>query len=89
MARYETTKKFIRNRKYYYGTSDLPNVPPGDDDILLIATSGDRCDAISYQIYGDASLWWFVASVNGLKSNNIVPGTQLRVPRSAAAAKLK
>ena len=89
MARYDTSKKFIRNRKYYYGTSDLPNVPPGDDDILLISTSGDRCDLIANQIYGDPSLWWFVASVNGLKSNNIVPGTQLRVPRSAAAATLK
>ena len=86
MARYDTTKKFVRNRKHYYGTSELPNISHKDDDILLIATSGDRCDAIAYQIYGDASLWWFVASINGLKSNNITPGTQLRIPRSAAAA---
>ena len=89
MARYDTSKKFIRNRKYYYGTSDLPIIQHADDDILLIATSGDRCDLIANQIYGDPSLWWFVASVNGLKFNNIVPGTQLRVPRSAAAATLK
>ena len=89
MARYDTSKKFIRNRKYYYGTSDLPIIQHADDDILLIATSGDRCDLIANQIYGDPTLWWFIATINGLKSNNITAGTQLRVPRRPTKALLK
>lgn len=89
MSRYETVKRVAKNRQYYYKTVDFPNIKPRDDDILLIATSGDRCDLIAHQIYNDSSLWWFVASINGLKTNNILPGTQLRVPRSASAAILK
>ena len=89
MNRYETTKRIIRNRKNYYGTSDLPKIRPSDDDILLIATAGDRCDLIANQIYGDPTLWWFIATVNGLKSNNITAGTQLRVPRRPTKALLK
>ena len=60
-----------------------------DDDILLIATAGDRCDLIANQIYGDPTLWWFIATVNGLKSNNITAGTQLRVPRKPVGAILR
>lgn len=89
MARYETVKRIAKNRQYYYKTVDFPNIKPRDDDILLIATHGDRCDSIANQIYGDSTLWWFIASINGLKTNNIVAGTQLRVPRSASAAILK
>ena len=89
MNRYETIKRIMKNRNTYYGTSDLPKVKRKDDDILLIATSGDRCDLIANQIYGDPTLWWFIASINGLTSNNIVPGTQLRVPRRPTGAVLR
>ena len=67
----------------------LNEIEFSDDDILLIATSGDRCDLIANQIYGDPTLWWFIASVNGLKSNNITAGTQLRVPRRPVGAVLR
>ena len=89
MNRYETIRRIIKNRNTYYGTSDLPKVKRRDDDILLIATSGDRCDLIANQIYGDPTLWWFIATINGLKSNNITAGTQLRVPRRPTKALLK
>ncbi len=89
MNRYETVRRMMKNRKHYYGTSDLPKVKPSDDDILLIATAGDRCDLIANQIYGDPTLWWFIATINGLKSNNITAGTQLRVPRRPTKALLK
>ena len=79
----------MKNRIHYYGTSDLPKVIPSDDDILLIATAGDRCDLIANQIYSDPTLWWFIATINGLKSNNITAGTQLRVPRRPTKALLK
>ena len=35
------------------------------------------------------ALWWFIASINNLKSNNIEAGTQLRVPISTEQAILK
>ena len=57
-------------------------------DILLLATEGDRCDLISEEYYGTTQYWWYIASVNNLKSNNIEAGTQLRVPISVKQAKL-
>ena len=57
--------------------------------MLLIATAGDRCDLLAQQYYGDSSFWWFIASVNKLKTNNIEAGTQIRVPISLDEAKLK
>ena len=71
------------------GTSDLPEFTEKNSDVLLIATEGDRCDLISQEYYGTPELWWFVASVNNLKSNNIQAGTQLRIPISTEQAKLK
>jgi len=55
----------------------------------LIATHGDRCDLLAQEYYGDVKLWWYIASVNNLKSNNIEAGTQLRVPVSTEQAILK
>ena len=60
-----------------------------NSDILLIATHGDKCDTISQQYYGTPNFWWFIASVNNLKSNNIEAGTQLRIPISVEEASLK
>ena len=71
------------------GTSYLPKFEEKNSDILLIATEGDRCDLISEEYYGTTQYWWYIASVNNLKSNNIEAGTQLRVPISTEQAKLR
>ncbi len=89
MSRYDNIRK-IKNKKFtFVGTSYLPKFEEKNSDILLIATEGDRCDLISQQYYGTSEFWWYIASVNNLKSNNIEAGTQLRVPVSTEQAKLK
>ena len=89
MNRYKDVKRFTENGIQIVATADLPDVDEKNTDILLIATQGDRCDLISQEYYGRSDLWWFIASVNNLKSNNIEAGTQLRVPISVEQAKMK
>ena len=89
MSRYNRVKRFSKNRISRIGTADIPKVEDQNSDILLIATYGDRCDVISQEYYGTPDFWWFIASVNKLKSNNIEAGTQLRVPVSTEEAVLK
>ena len=89
MSRYDTVKKVIDEKIQRIGTSDLPEFTEKNSDILLIATQGYRCDLISQEYYGTSEFWWFIASVNNLKSNNNEAGTQLRVPISLEQATLK
>ena len=89
MARYDNIDKIRVDNVTRIGTSYLPKVKEQNSDVLLIATEGDRCDHLAQEYYGDVNLWWYIASVNNLKSNNIEAGTQLRVPVSAEQAKLK
>ena len=89
MSRYYRVKKVSENKILRIGTADFPKVEDQNSDILLIATHGDKCDAISQQYYGTPDFWWFIASVNKLSSNNIEAGTQLRVPVSTEEAVLK
>ena len=89
MNRYDRVKKVSENKISRIGIADFPKVEDKNSDILLIATDGDRCDIISQQYYGTPDFWWFIASVNKLKSNNIEAGTQLRVPVSTEKAVLK
>ncbi len=89
MSRYDTVKQISRNKISKIGTADIPKVEDKNSDILLIATDGDRCDMISHLYYGTSDFWWFIASINNLKSNNIEAGTQLRVPVSLEEAILK
>jgi len=89
MSRYTTVRKITDKKIERIGTADLPKFTEKNSDILLIATEGDRCDLISQEYYGTPEHWWFIALVNNLKSNNIEPGTQLRVPISLEQATLK
>ena len=89
MSRYDRVQRVNKNGVSRIGTAYLPEFVEDNSDILLIATYGDRCDLIAQEYYGDVSLWWFIASINNLKSNNTEPGTQLRVPVSTEQAKLK
>ena len=89
MSRYDTVERIVDSKITRIGTSDLPKVDEKNSDILLIATQGDRCDLISQEYYGTPELWYFIATVNNLKSNNIEAGTQLRVPISTEQSNLK
>ena len=58
-----------------------------NNDMYFIATEGDRCDNLANRFYGDATLWWFIARVNNLTTNNIPAGTSLRIPINTKEAK--
>ena len=80
MARYDTVGKIEVKGVQKLGTATLPDVEESNNDVLLIATEGDRCDNLANRFYGDSKLWWFIAKVNNLTTNNIPAGTSLRIP---------
>ena len=81
MPRYDKTlKSKLYGQKIKYGTTIYEEVPEQDDDMYFIAQEGDRCDTLAQRFYGNVDLWWFVARVNNLKTNNISAGTSLRIP---------
>ena len=89
MARYENTKRKITtdSKKTYYGTTIYNKVPERNDDMYFIAQEGDRCDNLANRFYKNPNLWWFIARVNNLKTNNIPAGTSLRIPITIENAK--
>ena len=86
MSRYRNTRVYGKNKKDYYTTTIYEKVPERDTDKYFIAVEGDRCDNLAFRFYGDSSLWWFIAKVNNLKTNNISAGTSLRIPSSTETA---
>ncbi len=86
MARYKNTTKRIKNNKSYYSTTIYKKVEEKNTDSYFIATEGDRCDNLAHRFYGDSSLWWFIAKVNNLNTNNIPAGTSLRIPATTKDA---
>ena len=89
MSRYSSVAKIEDQEKMRIGTATLPDIEEDNSDLLLIATEGDRCDLLATSYYGTPELWWFIATVNKLSSNNIPVGTQLRIPVTAAQAVLE
>ena len=87
MARYKNTNKLRKNKKSYYATTIYKKVEEKNNDMYFIATEGDRCDNLANRFYGDATLWWFIARVNNLTTNNIPAGTSLRIPINTKEAK--
>ncbi len=57
-------------------------IPLRDDDIYVVTQTGDRLDTIAYQFYGDASLWWIIASANNIHTAPIAieDSLILRIP---------
>ena len=80
MSRYENTKTKFKNKKTSYQTTIYKEVKEKNSDLYFIAQEGDRCDNLAFRFYGDSQLWWFVAKVNNLTTNNIPAGTSLRIP---------
>ena len=87
MSRYRYTKKEKKNKKNYYQTTVYRKVEEKNTDGYFIAQQGDRCDNLANRFYGDSTLWWFIARVNNLTTNNIPAGTSLRIPVSSKDAR--
>mgnify|MGYP003133210302 FL=1 len=86
MARYNNTQKQVKNKKKYYGTTIYRKVNEKNTDSYFLATEGDRCDNLANRFYGDSTLWWFIAKVNNLTTNNVPAGTSLRIPATTQDA---
>jgi len=86
MSRYKGTRKQIKNNKSSYSTTIYKKVEEKNTDSYFIATQGDRCDVLANRFYGDSTLWWFIAKVNNLTTNNIPAGTSLRIPATTEDA---
>ncbi len=86
MSRYKGTRKQIKNNKSSYSTTIYKKVEEKNTDSYFIAQQGDRCDVLANRFYGDSTLWWFIAKVNNLTTNNIPAGTSLRIPATTEDA---
>jgi nucleoid-associated protein YgaU len=74
--------KYNSTGSQYYTNNLYPDVPYLEEDNYVITTVGDRLDLLAFDFYGDAELWWVIASANSLPGDSLVPipGTQLRIP---------
>lgn len=68
--------------KRVYKTTQYPNIPLSDTDVIIISNEGDYLDTLSYKYYGDPTLWWVIAIVNNLGKGrlSVEPGLTLRIP---------
>ena len=80
MARYTGTNTRKTKGQKHYSTTVYNKVEKSDTDMYFIAQEGDRCDNLAQRFYNNTNLWWFIARVNNLKTNNIPAGTSLRIP---------
>tara|TARA_R100001443_G_scaffold51168_1_gene63161 strand:- start:4826 stop:5089 length:264 start_codon:yes stop_codon:yes gene_type:complete len=80
--RYENTLTKInkKNNRRGYETTIYPKIEEKDSDMFFIAQQGDRLDLLAQRFYKDASLWWYIARANNLKTMNVPAGTSLRIP---------
>jgi len=86
LARYDNTLKKIKNKKSYYTTTVYKKVIEKNSDSYFITQEGDRCDNLANRFYGNPQLWWFIARVNNLTTNNIPAGTSIRIPANTQDA---
>ena len=86
MSRYKGTTRQKKNNKSSYSTTIYKKVEEKNTDSYFIAVEGDRCDNLAQRFYGNPQLWWFIARVNNLTTNNIPAGTSLRIPRNTQDA---
>ena len=92
MNRYQSITRLRNQNQFvgtlgdvYYKTVYYPEYQPTENDIYVETEFGDRLDLLSYQFYGDVSLYWIIAISNpdlvNFGSLYLSPGTQLAIPR--------
>jgi hypothetical protein len=83
MGRYSTARvQRDTDETRKLSTIIVPTIPLSNGDIYIQKTSVERLDKLANIFYEDASLWWIIATANGLgKGSYIVPqNTRLRIP---------
>jgi hypothetical protein len=80
---YATTAKFSN----FLDIIEYRSIPPRADDVLYIIDRvyKNRPDLLSYDLYGDATLWWVFAARNPdtLKNplGDFLPGVLISIPK--------
>jgi hypothetical protein len=84
MNRYGSTSITVQaNEKRRKSTTIFPVIPLNPNtDIYIRTTSIERLDKLAHEFYGDATIWWIIATANniGLGSLVVAPNTKLRIP---------
>lgn len=83
MNRYATSRIIkTPSNKSRMETTIVPVMPTADTDTYIQTTSPERLDKLANTFYGTATLWWLIASVNGLgKGTLVVPANSvIRIP---------
>ena len=87
MSRYTNNKiQKLKDGREVFRTKIYPNIPLRDTDIYAVTQTGDRLDTLAHQFYGDASLWWIIATANNINDATfyVEPGIQLRIPANVS-----
>jgi len=83
MSRYTNNQtQKLKDGRNVFRTKIYPNIPLSDSDIYAVTQTGDRLDTLAHQFFGDASLWWIIATTNNIHDATfaIEDGTILRIP---------
>ena len=83
MNRYATSRIIkTPTNKSRIETTIVPVMPTSDTDTYIQTTTPERLDKLANTFYGTATLWWLIASVNGLgKGTLVVPANSvIRIP---------
>lgn len=92
MGRYDKLNTtFINGKGTTYDSLQLPYIKPNDTDILIVTEDGDRLDLLAHTFYGDATLWWVIATYNNLTDidTKLQGGIQLRIPINSSTVTTK
>ena len=83
MGRYDDVPLRINKNGQRVLVSTLyPQIPLSDEDQFIYPLDGDRLDNLAFRYYGDASLWWVIATANGLGKGRTIlnPNFKIRIP---------
>ncbi len=71
--------------KQVYTKAMLTTIKISVSDPQIICNEMTRLDLLAYQYLGNQSLWWMIASANGIGNGSlhVKPGTVLTIPVSA------
>jgi hypothetical protein len=84
MSRYITAQveRDAITEKRKLSTVIISALPTNPNDVYIQTLGAERLDKLALLFYENASLWWVIASANGLgKGTMLVPGgVNLRIP---------
>jgi len=80
--RYKNTSQVSGKSKFE--TTHFQSIPPGSNDLYIIAKKYDRLDLLAHKYYGDRNLWWIIAVSNEMVNGSVVvpTGKRIRIPAS-------